>query len=189
MKGRKSQKARRMRKAKAAKSRQTPHKPAKSRKSQTATCRRGTGNAEDATSQKATKSRISQQKAEKPRSREAAKKSQEAKKPKAGGGGGGKKREKKHPKINTPPLSFDGGSAMAQCPNWFCGNWGPKAGVLLERTLSDGRLTQLGMLGPGFSCLEWVARPREHAAPLDSDRLFCSKEFRHFVTELPTLVP
>ena len=67
---------RRMRKAKAA----------KSRKSQNGTCRRGTGNAEDAKSQsqKATKSRINQQKAEKPRRREPKKpRSRKAKKPRS----------------------------------------------------------------------------------------------------------
>ena len=73
-------------------------KPMKGCKSQNA--RRGTGNAEDAKSQsqKAAKSHINQQEAEKPRSREVHKprsqeaenpRSQEAKKPKAGGGGGG----------------------------------------------------------------------------------------------------
>ena len=80
-----------MQKAKAAKSRQKPHKPAKSRKSQNATCRRGTGNAEDAKSQKATKRCSRSQEAETPRSQEAK---------------SGKKQTKKNPNINTPPFSI-----------------------------------------------------------------------------------
>ena len=97
-------------------SRQKPHKPAKSRKSQNATCRRGTGNAEDAKSQsqKATKTCTNQQKAEKPRSREAKKprnrkakkpRSQKAKKPRSQEAKSEKKTiKKKKTKINTPPL-------------------------------------------------------------------------------------
>ena len=95
-----------MQKARAAKSRQTPHKPAKSHKSQNATCRRGTGNAEDANSQKATKSRINQKadkpispEAQKPRSQEAEKpKSQEAKKPRSQEAKKPKSQEAKKPK-------------------------------------------------------------------------------------------
>ena len=105
MKGCKSQDAK-------SQSRQKPHKPAKRRKSQNATCRKGTGNAVDAKSQsqKATKSRINQQKAEKPKSQEAKKpKSQEAKKQKSQEAKSGKNNtgEKKHPKINTPPKEVD----------------------------------------------------------------------------------
>ena len=107
MKGRKGKKARRMLKAKAAKSRQKPHKPAKSCKSQNATCRRGTGNAEDAKSQKATKSRINQQNAEKPRSPEAQKpRSQEAEKPRSQEAKKPKSQEAKKPKAGNKKTPY-----------------------------------------------------------------------------------